>query len=170
MSHARVDRFIAALRALDEERRLEPLLALFAPDATAGNPFFDPPLHGIEGIRRFWSSYRTTFERVHSTFERRMVDGDQAALEWRTEGEIAPTHRPVRYRGVTLLQFAGEQVIRLRAYYDPRPFLPARSRPVAMAVAEAPPVEIVGEPVPAGGDREHHYQVGPYGTTAGPPD
>jgi len=170
VSHARVDRFIAALRALEEDRNCEPLLALFARDATAGNPFFDPPLHGREGIRRFWIGYRATFDRVRSTFERRIVEGDQAALEWRTEGEIAATRRPVTYRGVTLLQFAGEQVIRLRAYYDPRPFLPARGRPIEALAVAPPPVEILGEPVPAAGDREHHYQVGPYGTTAGPPD
>ena len=52
-----------------------------------------------------------------------MIAGDGgAALEWESEGAL-PTGAPIRYRGVSLLEFAGDRVKRFRTYYDSAAFV-----------------------------------------------
>ena len=46
-----------------------------------------------------------------------------AALEWKSDGAL-PDGKPVRYRGVSLIDFDGERVRRFRTYYDTAVFLP----------------------------------------------
>jgi ketosteroid isomerase-like protein len=112
-----VNRFITALGRLEAERELEPLVGLFDAASTLQNTLMSAPEQGVEGARRFWSMYRASFEAIGSRFENVVVDGDRAALEWVATG-TRPGGGAVKYRGVTLLEFSGDRVVRFRAYFD----------------------------------------------------
>jgi ketosteroid isomerase-like protein len=104
----------------DFERSGEPadLVALFTDDATltrldARGERGDP--------EAFWREYRDQFQELSTTFEHAVEGDDRCALEWTSKGTLA-TGRPVEYRGVTVVEFDGEAVSRLRTYYDTAAF------------------------------------------------
>ena len=52
------------------------------------------------------------------------VQGDDACvLEWDSEARLT-NGRPVEYRGVTVIEFEGDAITRLRTYYDSAAFVP----------------------------------------------
>ena len=77
------------------------------------------PLRGREGAERFWRAYRDAFGEFRSEFRHVMEDGDAALLEWTSTGSLA-SGAPLRYDGVTSMEWAGDRVRRFRAYFDPR--------------------------------------------------
>lgn len=122
MAEKWVHDFIDALHALEEQGDAERITSLFAPEGSAWNLIMPEPRRGREGVRAFWEEYRRHFTRVHSEFERVIVDGDQAALEWRADGQTQQGHRALSYRGVTLLKRGPEGISEFAGYYDPEPF------------------------------------------------
>ena len=107
--------------ALQEfERTADPtdLVALFTDDATLTRLDARGERGDAEG---FWREYRDQFDELSTTFEHAVEGADRAALEWTSSGTLA-TGRPVRYRGVTVVEFEGESVSRLRTYYDTAAF------------------------------------------------
>lgn len=111
--------FIDALAALERDRDLDPIVALHADDAELINPNEPAPLRGREGAERFWRAYRDAFGEIRSEFRHVIEDGDAALLEWTSTGTLA-SGTPLRYDGVTSLEWAGDRVRRFRAYFDPR--------------------------------------------------
>jgi ketosteroid isomerase-like protein/rubrerythrin len=112
-------RFIDALRALEEGRDVERIIALFDDEAEISNPNDARPHQGREGARHFWRAYRDSFEEIHSDFSR-VVEGDgTAVLEWKSHGRMR-NGQPVDYAGVSVLDIRGDKVRRFRAYFDPR--------------------------------------------------
>jgi ketosteroid isomerase-like protein len=111
--------FATALQ--DFERSADPteLVALFADGATltrldAGGERTDP--------KDFWNEYRGQFDDLRTTFTHVVEGDDRHALEWVSTGTLA-TGRPIEYRGVTVLEFDGSAVSRLRTYYDTAAFI-----------------------------------------------
>ncbi len=112
------EKFIEALRRLESERELEPIVSLFADDCELGNVVTAESFHGREGARQFWTSYRDTFGEMESKFRNKLVTERGAALEWVTEA-TGQDGRPVTYEGVSILEVEGERIRRFKAYFDP---------------------------------------------------
>lgn len=132
-------RFSRALRALECERDLQPMVQLFADDAEVFNPLLPQPLRGAEGVRRFWRKYLDTFEEVKSEFLC-FVDGREAsAIEWISTARTLDG-RTFEYSGSTLLITQDDLITSMRAYFDPRPLLEtARPEPTPIRrVAQFP--------------------------------
>lgn len=114
--------FISALRALERDRDVEPLAALYTDDAVCGNTATTRTFTGPDGAREFWTGYREAFETIESEF-RVQLDGDDAiALEWQSTATLSGGDEVV-YEGVTVVVLDGERVARSTAYFDPRAIL-----------------------------------------------
>jgi steroid delta-isomerase-like uncharacterized protein len=113
------DRFVEALRRLEEDRDVEALVEIHAEDCDVGNVAVLRTFSGHDGLREFWTSYRDTFGEMKSEFRNVFADdAGHAALEWNTSGEA--NGKNVSYDGVSLLETEEGKVSRFRAYFDPR--------------------------------------------------
>ncbi len=122
MSKEVADDFVEALRKLEEDRDVEPLVEIHAEDCEVGNVSVSEIFRGHEGLREFWTEYRKTFGEMKSTFRNVFAAGDVAALEWTTEG--TSNGNTVTYDGVSILEIEGGKVRRFMAYFDPRALTP----------------------------------------------
>ena len=119
MSKEVADRFIEALRRLEEDRDVEALVEIHTEDCDVGNVAVPKTFSGHGGLREFWTSYRNTFDEMKSEFRNVFADdAGRAALEWTTEG--TSNGNEVSYDGVSILEIEGDKISRFRAYFDPR--------------------------------------------------
>src|SRR5215210_739284 len=113
------DRFVEALRKLEEDRDVEVLVEIHTEDCDVGNVVVPRTFSGHDGLREFWTGYRDTFGEMKSEFRNIFADdAGHAALEWNTSGEA--NGKIVSYDGVSLLEIEEGKVSRFRAYFDPR--------------------------------------------------
>jgi ketosteroid isomerase-like protein len=110
--------FIEALRTLEEQGDLQPMLALYAEEAELSNPTDEQPHRGKEGAERFWGVYRRTFDDVHSEFRNVATSDSAILLEWTSQGRLAGGV-PFEYDGVSVVEHRDGRVRRFRAYFDP---------------------------------------------------
>jgi limonene-1,2-epoxide hydrolase len=122
MSNEVADDFVKALRKLEENRNVEPLVELHTEDCEVGNVSVSGTFRGHEGLREFWTSYRSTFGEMKSEFRNVFATEDGAALEWTTEG--TSNDDAVSYDGVSILEVEGGKVRRFMAYFDTRDLTP----------------------------------------------
>ena len=119
MSKEVADRFVEALRKLEEDRDVEALVEIHTEDCDVGNVAVPRTFSGRDGLREFWMGYRDTFGEMRSEFRNVFADdAGHAALEWNTSGEA--NGNDVSYDGVSLLEIEDDKVSRFRAYFDPR--------------------------------------------------
>jgi limonene-1,2-epoxide hydrolase len=119
MSQEVAERFVEALRKLEEDRDVEALVEVHTDDCDVGNVAVPKTFSGHEGLREFWTSYRDTFGEMKSEFRNVFADdAGHAALEWNTSGDA--NGKDVSYNGVSLLEIQEDKVSRFRAYFDPR--------------------------------------------------
>ena len=111
--------FVVAIERLERDGEAEPLVRLYAADATAGNVRSEDTYRGHERIHAFWTRYRKSFGAATSRLRTVVCDDGGAALEWETEGH--GPGGPFRYRGVTLLTIRDGLIARSCAYFDPAP-------------------------------------------------
>ena len=114
----KAERFIEALRRLEEGGDLEAMVPLYADGARLSNPTDERPHEGPDGARRFWGAYRAAFADVHSEFRNVVETDDVAILEWRSRGRTADGG-DFEYDGVSVVEFADGRIRRFRAYFDP---------------------------------------------------
>jgi SnoaL-like domain len=113
------DRFVEALRKLEEDRDVEALVEIHTEDCDVGNVAVPKTFSGHGGLREFWTSYRDTFGEMRSEFRNVFADdAGHAALEWNTSGDA--NGNEVSYDGASLLEIKDGKVSRFRAYFDPR--------------------------------------------------
>ena len=113
------DRFVEALRKLEEDRDVEALVEIHTEDCDVGNVAVPKTFSGHKGLREFWMSYRDTFGEMRSEFRNVFADdAGHAALEWNTSGTA--NGKDVSYDGASLLEIEDGKVSRFRAYFDPR--------------------------------------------------
>jgi ketosteroid isomerase-like protein len=130
-------RFLDALREVEEHGNVEPMTQLFAEDARIWNPELQQPMVGREGARRFWREYKDTFATVHSEF-RSVIEGkNKTALEWTSSGTLEANRQPFQYRGVSIIEWSNGQIVRFAAYFDPRALAVAQLQPIEVRRAEA---------------------------------
>jgi limonene-1,2-epoxide hydrolase len=122
MSNEVAGDFVKALRKLEEDRNVEPLVELHTEDCEVGNVSVSGTFRGHEGLREFWTSYRSTFGEMKSEFRNVFATEDGAALEWTTEG--TSNGDAVSYDGVSILEIEGGKVRRFMAYFDTRDLAP----------------------------------------------
>jgi steroid delta-isomerase-like uncharacterized protein len=119
MSKEVADKFVEALRKLEQDRDVEALVEIHTDDCDVGNVAVPKTFSGHEGLREFWTSYRDTFGEMRSKFRNVFADdAGHAALEWNTTGDA--NGNDVSYDGVSLLEIEDGKVSRFRAYFDPR--------------------------------------------------
>lgn len=118
----KADIFIAALHALEENREVGPIAALFAPQADTSNPLVKHSGEGKQGAEAFWTSYRAAFETINSEFRNIVEDDKVAILEWVSKGESK--EGPVHYGGVSVVEYGEGGIVAFRAYFDPTQVLP----------------------------------------------
>ena len=100
MSKEVADKFVEALRKLEEDRDVEALVEIHTEDCDVGNVAVPRTFSGHDGLREFWTSYRDTFGEIKSEFRNVFADeAGHAALEWTTMGDANGTD--VSYDGVT---------------------------------------------------------------------
>ena len=119
MSKEVADKFVEALRELEEDRDVEALVEIHTEDCDVSNVAVPKTFSGHEGLREFWTSYRDTFGEMRSEFRNVFADdAGHAALEWNTSGDA--NGNDVSYDGVSLLEIENGKVSRFRACFDPR--------------------------------------------------
>ena len=119
MSREVADKFVEALRKLEEDRDVEALVEIHTEDCDVANVAVPRTFSGHDGLREFWKGYRDTFGEMRSEFRNVFADeAGHAALEWNTSGDA--NGNEVSYDGVSLLEIEEGKVSRFRAYFDPR--------------------------------------------------
>ncbi len=105
-------------------RDLATLDRFFAPDVVSHDmpPGFP---QGIEGVRRFFQTFRDAFPDVTVRVDEVVVEGDRAAVATTIEGthtgELlgkAPTGRRVSVTGIDLVRVAGGRIVEHRGLTD----------------------------------------------------
>jgi ketosteroid isomerase-like protein/rubrerythrin len=114
-------RFVEALRALEERYDLERMVALFDESAEIRNPTDDTPRVGQSGAREFWRAYRDSFEEIRSDFSNVVETDGTAVLEWTSRGRILGG-RPIDYSGVSVIELQDGKVRKFRSYFDTKAF------------------------------------------------
>jgi ketosteroid isomerase-like protein len=117
MAQETAEKFIEALKNLEENRDVESIVALFADDAEVNNSVTVDNDKKLDA-REFWTNYRATFGEVSSYFRNKIYGENNAALEWTTTGTSADGSE-IEYEGVSILEFEGERITRFFAYFNP---------------------------------------------------
>lgn len=118
------DRFVAALEQLHRHRDAEPLVELFAEDATLDKAGVPHGERGRDGARVFWQQYRDVFNDIESEFRYRVTGDDLSYLEWTSKGSLRDG-ADFQYDGVSVLESGGDAITAFRTYYDTAAFLVA---------------------------------------------
>ncbi len=122
MSEEVADKFVEALRRLEEDEDAEALVEIHTEDCEVGNVSVPGTFRGHEGLRELWTSYRSTFGEMRSEFRNVFATEEGAALEWTTQGTSKGDS--VSYDGVSILEVEGGKVRRFMAYFDTRDLAP----------------------------------------------
>src|SRR5215208_1944062 len=80
MSKEVADGFVEALRKLEENEDVEALVEIHTGDCEVGNVSVPGIFRGHEGLREFWTSYRSTFGEMRSEF--RNVFATEEGRRW----------------------------------------------------------------------------------------
>jgi ketosteroid isomerase-like protein len=123
MASAIAQTFMETLQQTESSGDVEPLVALFTENAELSNLAMDDPLQGRDKIRHFWKNYLSVFDRIQSRFTHVTEGNSTIVLEWVSEGALG-SGEPMKYRGISVLETADQQVQRFRTYYDSAVFLP----------------------------------------------
>jgi ketosteroid isomerase-like protein len=127
MAESLAERFMDVLQDTERTGKVDELIDLFADDAEATSLARSEPLSGRSGVRQFWEEYLDAFQEIRSEFVNVFEADEGAVLEWVSRGRLA-NGEPVSYRGVSVLETDGRQVLRFRTYYDSAVFLPMGSK------------------------------------------
>jgi ketosteroid isomerase-like protein len=116
--------FVTALAELHKNRDADPLVELFADDATLNKAGIPHGESGKDGARSFWEQYRDVFDDIEATFRHTVTDEDLSYLEWTSQGTLRDG-TDFRYDGVSVLQADDDKIEAFRTYYDTAAFLNA---------------------------------------------
>jgi steroid delta-isomerase-like uncharacterized protein len=96
---------------------------LFAADYLGHDP--SGPMHGPEGFKQFYATYRTAFPDTHLTIEDQIAEGDTVASRWTATGThqgplmgIPPSGKRVRVTGITISRYASGKIAEEWFSYD----------------------------------------------------
>ncbi|MGZ8457483.1 MAG: nuclear transport factor 2 family protein [Gemmatirosa sp.] len=112
------DRFVAALRRVEDEGDVDAMVALYADDAVLRSPTERASHTGAEGARRFWTAYRQSFETVRSRFHAVLESDTRIMLEWTSDCRTA-AGADTSYSGVSCIETRDGAIVRFHTYFDP---------------------------------------------------
>jgi steroid delta-isomerase-like uncharacterized protein len=97
---------------------VEQVMAFYAPHYKGIDVGQATPLHGPDGKRQTVVLYLTAFPDLHFAIEDVIGQDNRVAVSWVAIGthhgafmHIPPTGRSINVRGISLLTFAGEQIV-----------------------------------------------------------
>ncbi|HKF35687.1 MAG TPA: ester cyclase [Ktedonobacteraceae bacterium] len=114
-------------RRVTEEGWNQGNTALFDEFFTADFIGHDPfgPVHGPEGFKQFYATYRTAFPDTHVTIEDQIAEGETVASRWTGTGThqgplmgIPPSGKRVRVTGITISRYASGKIVEAWFNYD----------------------------------------------------
>jgi ketosteroid isomerase-like protein len=117
MSEHDATAFVDALRTLEDDGNVDPLVALYADDSVSTN-LAGAQMTGPDGAREFWTADRSLFTSVRSEFRNTVTDGAVAMFEWTRTGE-GRGGETVNIDGVSVVEFADGRIMRFAGYIDP---------------------------------------------------
>ncbi|HEY7546071.1 MAG TPA: nuclear transport factor 2 family protein [Blastocatellia bacterium] len=113
--HNQVNRYFAAIRALD----VEAWLATFAEGAVSEDPYGSPPHEGKAALGQFFNGLASAFESVDMRADHIFISGNAAAVKFTIAGK-GKNGRDVKAEGIEVFEFDEEGLIkRIRAYWNP---------------------------------------------------
>lgn len=118
-------RFMQALQTTEETRDTAPLVSLFADDSRLNN-LTTRTWEGKDGAHEFWETYLANFESIRSTFFHSADNGQTGVMEWEAQGQLRGGHA-LSYRGISVIEYAGDTVQAFRTYYDSAAFIKPES-------------------------------------------
>lgn len=113
--------FMQALQQTEQSRDPQPLVALFAEDATLHN-LTTRMWEGERGARGFWQAYLDSFQTIRSEFNHHLDSGGTGVMEWEATGQLKDGS-DIAYRGVSIIEHEGGKVHAFRTYYDSAAFV-----------------------------------------------
>lgn len=116
------EKFVSALDELHRDKNVEPLVELFADDATLSKAGMPHGQYGKDGARAFWEQYRAVFDEIDSSFGHKVTVDGIAYLEWTFRGTLADGS-DFSYDGVSVLESRDDAIDAFRTYYDTAAFL-----------------------------------------------
>ncbi len=117
--------FMTALRRAEETGEPDPVVAVFSSEATAETGSKVDIASGIDEIRDYWRRYLENFSDIHSEFDRVHNGEGFAVMEWTSTGTLRQTGKPIRYRGVSIIEADGNTLVsRFRTFFDSAAFTP----------------------------------------------
>jgi hypothetical protein len=121
MSREIAEKFVEALRGeLEESRDVEVLVEIHTEECEVGTVFSIPhTFRGHDGLREFWTSYRSKFGEMRSEF-RKHFRHRGAGGSWMDDGGHLQRRHLLLREGVSILEIEGGKVGRFMAYFDPR--------------------------------------------------
>ena len=119
ISDDRARTFADGLQTFEKDGDVAAFAALFADDAVTQR--FDARGERRGEVEQFWQEYRDQFESISTTFYAVVEGGDRFALEWASDAKLVDG-RPLKYRGVTIIDLDGEKISKLETYYDSAQF------------------------------------------------
>jgi hypothetical protein len=122
MSKEVADGFVEALHMLEEEEDVGAMVEIHTEDCEVGNVSVSGTFRGHEGLREFWTNYRSTFGEMRSEFRNVFATEKGAALVRTTQGNSNGDSGS--YDGVSILELEGGKVRRFMAYFDTRDLAP----------------------------------------------
>lgn len=121
MATPHVEKFMDALREIEESSETKGMLDLFSEKCEISNVAIKP-LRGKQGVLRFWRDYRANFKEIHTEFTSVTETEGKSFLEWVSRG-VLQSGRCIIYEGLTFLEWADSQIVRFKAYHDSAAFL-----------------------------------------------
>ena len=89
---------------------------LFAADYLGHDP--NGPLHGPEGFKQYFATYRSAFPDTHLTIEDQIAEGDKVVTRWTATGThqgplmgIVPSGKHVTITGITITRIASGKAV-----------------------------------------------------------
>ena len=122
MASQRTETFTQTLQDMEQSGDTSKMAALFSDSAELRNLTHQEPEQGQAGARRFWDRYLSVFDQIRSTFTHTIEGDSSSVLEWSSTGSLAEGS-PIEYRGVSVLEWEGEQIRAFRTYYDSAAFV-----------------------------------------------
>ncbi len=115
-----IDRWLGALN----QRDTNTFSHLYADAAAIDSPL-GGRVTGPEGVSKAFEGFFAAFPDAAFTFEEPCIDGDRAVIAAAIAGTheggfsgLAPSHKPVRFSLVFLLEFRDGKIVRDRRIYD----------------------------------------------------
>lgn len=115
MTPRRVSAWLGGLRTSWQGRDPAAVARLFTEDVVYARSPFQPPLVGREAVLAHWVAELTGVVAAEVAMSSPFVEGDRAAVEWRSE--VTRVDGRTSEAGVLVLEFEGDLCSRLAEYW-----------------------------------------------------